>query len=182
MSNVLIGIIGVILFIGLALAGALFLGPRFQEATNNAKASAAVQAVSQVAHAANLYETTNGQFLTNALDNASTLRDGGFLKALPVNPIVAANTPFTIASTGGLSATRPSFVLMYLGQDTTARDVCIAVERQMGKTDRLDPALMEQITDFFQRAGPGKSGCHRNRGSFGGNGGQTGDYLIYYSI
>ena len=42
MSNVLIGIIGVILFIGLALAGALFLGPRFQAATISSKASATV--------------------------------------------------------------------------------------------------------------------------------------------
>ena len=54
MSNVLIGIIGVILFIGLALAGALFLGPRFQQSTNNSKASASVQAVSQVGNAANM--------------------------------------------------------------------------------------------------------------------------------
>jgi len=42
MSNVLIGIIGVILFIGLALAGALFLGPRFQESTNNSRGSAVI--------------------------------------------------------------------------------------------------------------------------------------------
>jgi type II secretory pathway pseudopilin PulG len=182
MSNVLIGIIGVILFIGLALAGALFLGPRFQESTNNSKASAAVQAVAQVAHAANMYEVNNGKFIVNSLTDVDDLKADGFLKATPVNPVVASNTPFTIASTGGLSPTRPSFVLMYLGQTTVARDVCIAVEKQMGKTDRLDPALMEEVTDFFQRAGPGKSGCHRNRGSFGSNGGQAGDYLIYYSI
>ena len=60
MSNVLIGIIGVILFIGLALAGALFLGPRFQESTNNSRASAAVQAVAQVASAANMYRVQEG--------------------------------------------------------------------------------------------------------------------------
>ncbi len=182
MSNVLIGIIGVILFIGLALAGALFLGPRFQESTNNSKAAAAVQAATQVAQAANMYEVTKGAFIPNALNGADVLKNEGYLKSVPVNPLVATNTPFTIASTGGLTATRPSFVLMYLGQGSVARDVCIAIERQMGKTDRLDPALMEEVTDFFQRAGPGKSGCHRNRGSFGGNGGQTGDYLLYYSI
>lgn len=106
----------------------------------------------------------------------------GFLKSTPVNPLVASNTPFTIASTGGTGPGRPSYVLMYLGQGSVARDVCIAIERQMGKTDHLEPAVMEEVTDFFQRAAPGKSGCHRNRGAFGGNGGQTGDYLVYYSI
>ena len=45
MSNVLIGIIGVILLIGLVLAGALFLGARFQAAADNSRASASVQAV-----------------------------------------------------------------------------------------------------------------------------------------
>src|SRR3546814_19495658 len=61
MSNVLIGIIGVILFIGLALAGALFLGPRFQESTNNSRASASVQAVSQIASAATMFEVQEGR-------------------------------------------------------------------------------------------------------------------------
>ncbi len=60
MSNVLIGIIGVILFIGLALAGALFLGPRFQEATTNSKAAASVQIMKQIADAANLYTVQEG--------------------------------------------------------------------------------------------------------------------------
>lgn len=55
MSNVLIGIIGVILFIGLALAGALFLGPRFQDSTNNSKAAAVVQTMTQLANASNMY-------------------------------------------------------------------------------------------------------------------------------
>src|SRR3546814_18801710 len=61
MSNVLIGIIGVILFIGLALAGALFLGPRFQESTNNSRPSASVQAVSQIASAANMFAVQEGR-------------------------------------------------------------------------------------------------------------------------
>src|SRR3546814_17765989 len=60
MSNVLIGIIGVILFIGLALAGALFLGPRFQESPHNSRASSSVQEVSQIASAANIFEGHEG--------------------------------------------------------------------------------------------------------------------------
>jgi len=182
MSNVLIGIIGVILFIGLALAGALFLGPRFQESTNNSKASAAVQSAAQLVHATNLYETTNGVYVTNALDIATVLKNAGFLKSEPVNPVLPANTPFTIGQGAGLDPTRPSFVLMYLGQTTAARDVCIAIERQMGHTDRLDIATMEETIGFWDHAVRGKSGCHRNLGSFGGNGGQNGDYLLFMAV
>jgi type II secretory pathway pseudopilin PulG len=182
MSNVLIGIIGVILFIGLALAGALFLGPRFQEATLNSRASAAVQAASQLAHATNLYETTNGAYVNNTLDVATTLKTAGFLKSEPGNPVVATNTPFTIGENAGLESNRPTFVLMYLGQSTTARDTCIAIEKQMGHTDRLDIATMERTIVFWEHAAKGKSGCHRNLGSFGGNGGQTGDYLLFMAI
>ena len=61
MSSVLIGIIGVILFIGLALAGALFLGPRFQESSNTSKAAAATQAVQLVANAISLRNADSGQ-------------------------------------------------------------------------------------------------------------------------
>jgi len=186
MSNVLIGIIGVILFIGLALAGALFLGPRFQESTINSKAAASVQAVSQTAHAATLYQTTSGASLANALDSATTLRDAGYLKSIPGNPVIAANVPFSIGTLGGIArdgdSTRASYVLMYLGQSSTARDICIAIERQLGHVERLDKTTMETTVDFFTHAGEGKAGCHRNSGSFGDNGGTVGDYLVFYSI
>src|SRR3546814_10920461 len=74
MSNVLIGIIGVILFIGLALAGALFLGPRFQESTNNSRASASVQAVSQIASAANMFEVQEGRIAAVTSDAVVDLK------------------------------------------------------------------------------------------------------------
>ena len=61
MSNVLIGIIGVILFIGLALAGALFLGPRFQDSKISSSAAASVQALSQAANAVELYNLNEGR-------------------------------------------------------------------------------------------------------------------------
>jgi hypothetical protein len=47
-SNVLIGIIGVILFIALAMAGAMFLGPQFQRAFVNSKAMTLSQMASQI--------------------------------------------------------------------------------------------------------------------------------------
>src|SRR3546814_10975839 len=89
MSNVLIGIIGVILFIGLALAGALFLGPRFQESTNNSRASASVQAVSQIASAANMFEVQEGRIaavIPDAVVDNDDLAERGYLTSVPQNP------------------------------------------------------------------------------------------------
>ncbi len=60
MSNVLIGIIGVILFIGLALAGALILGDDFKSANSEAKAAAAMSILQQTSHAANMYKLKTG--------------------------------------------------------------------------------------------------------------------------
>jgi type II secretory pathway pseudopilin PulG len=84
MSNVLIGIIGVILFIGLALAGALFLGPRFQESTNNSKASAAIQAVAQIQQAAEMFRVDQGASDLEVWSLGVTgLQTRGFLKSVP---------------------------------------------------------------------------------------------------
>ena len=114
MSNVLIGIIGVILFIGLALAGALFLSPRFQESTNNSTASASVQAVSQVAHAANMYSVQEGRAATDV----DALTTGRYLKSLPGNPTSSTNAPYL----------NSGYVIMPL--ETGAEAVCSAIVRQ----------------------------------------------------
>jgi hypothetical protein len=84
-SNVLIGIIGVILFIGLALAGALFLGPRFQEASINSDAAIAMQGLQQLADAASLYESSTGLKLRDG--DQDILLSEGYLKGLPRNPV-----------------------------------------------------------------------------------------------
>jgi hypothetical protein len=89
MSNVLIGIIGVILFIGLALAGALFLGPRFQEATLNSKASSVMSGVKQVADAVELMKVNTGAPYVKS-GQSTFLVSGGYLKASPVNVSPAA--------------------------------------------------------------------------------------------
>jgi hypothetical protein len=136
LSNVLIGIIGVILFIGLALAGALFLGPRFQEATVNSKASAAVQAISQVSSAVRLYETQSGAVVTPATAGTTLstttensyreLVAGGYLKTVPANP----------TNSGGVYVSRESgvnYVVMGVGVDNDA--VCRQINKQAGAGD-----------------------------------------------
>ena len=132
MSNVLIGIIGVILFIGLALAGALFLGPRFQESTNNSRASAAVQAVSQVSSAANMYNVQEGQtVIDGAVAEDSAIRTGGYLKSVPANPTGGPGVPTVETITTGTAPNTVTtrFVRMTLG-GTNAESICKAINKQ----------------------------------------------------
>lgn len=131
MSNVLIGIIGVILFIGLALAGALFLGPRFQESTNNSRASAAVQAVAQVSSAANMFRVQEGR---GAAD-ADALVTADYLKSLPSNP-TSGNGAGLPALTGDANTTVGRRVEMTLGDNGGA--VCEAINKQSGQADVID--------------------------------------------
>jgi type II secretory pathway pseudopilin PulG len=145
MSNVLIGIIGVILFIGLALAGALFLGPRFQESTNNSKASAAVQAVSQVASAANMYRVQEGKSdftLSSTPVTATDLVSNNYLKSIPSNP---AGTAIPSLGTAG-------FVTMDLA--TNAKSICDAINKQTGASATLT-------------APTGTTGCAKTTGVWG---------------
>ena len=131
MSNVLIGIIGVILFIGLALAGALFLGPRFQESTNNSKASAIIQRIAQTASAANMYEVQEGSRIAPDTAGVTTLVSRGYMKSAPptdetVNRIIPIN------ASGGVTGD-PAFIIADL-IGSNARGVCEAIERQSGGT------------------------------------------------
>lgn len=163
MSNVLIGIIGVILFIGLALAGALFLGPRFQEATINSKTAAVEQSLSQVTHAANLYRVQEGTDLlaSNYSSNVQTLKDAGYLKTVVGSPL-NGSAIFTVDASGGGAAVPINHAYLALGPstDTVARAICIQIERQAGSPDPV--AAMEPVTTYAgwgariaARKGPG---------------------------
>ena len=88
MSNVLIGIIGVILFIGLALAGALFLGQRFQETRSNSVAAAQAQVAQQISHSVTLYAVNENGTVADGTDITSSndLVTKGYLKSPPRDP------------------------------------------------------------------------------------------------
>jgi hypothetical protein len=129
-SNVLIGIIGVILFIGLALAGALFLGPRFQESTNNSKASAAVQVVSQISHAANMSALQEGRSLSANETIATNLVDKSYLKSMPANP-TGDISPFFVDVAGiGNGTGKVGAVIMRLADSGNPKPICEAIRRQ----------------------------------------------------
>ena len=174
MSNVLIGIIGVILFIGLALAGALFLGPRFQQSTANAKASAIVQSLQQIQSAENLYRLNEGKSIPSGGSGEAllaTLRGDGYLKARPVNPFATDATPSDIVYHGGdtsASQTGAPMVMAFtfLPTGTTARDACYAIEKQMGNP--TPEAQVDNVgTSFTERyQNARRPGCIKYSGGY----------------
>jgi hypothetical protein len=144
MSNVLIGIIGVILFIGLALAGALFLGPRFQESTSNSDAAAVMSSLKQAADAAEMWRVQEGKQYVPATD--TSFLAPGYLKRRLANPAPAAKTEatdyfFTLKFDNNMhqyDGPEPMYAAKYvtavLGaeSDTRARAACQAISRTYG--------------------------------------------------
>lgn len=164
MSNVLIGIIGVILFIGLALAGALFLGPRFQEATTNSTASAAIQATAQIAAAANLHYALEGYQAGERNEGLSGLLDKGYLKSMPVVPNVLGMTANShVAPFQDNSVIQPRYAIAAFADDAKGLAVCKAINRQALGSDAVDSATAPT-------APTAASGCLKYDGaSFGGS-------------
>ena len=138
MSNVLIGIIGVILFIGLALAGALILGDDFSSANNQSKAARVVQTLQQVSSAANMYKLKTGRQLYEE-DNA--LLVPRFLKAYPDSPVVGPTTDRRLqvklsnainnngAATAGAEANYVT-VRIYPDAEAANVEICRAIQEQ----------------------------------------------------
>jgi len=128
-SNVLIGIIGVILFIGLALAGALILGDDFRSSSNDTKAAQISQAIHQMASAASMYELKTGRRL---MDGDQGLLIPRFLKSIPANPIYAASSAYPHQymlsyqqdnPSSARSTLKANYVVLFLYSGTPAGDV-----------------------------------------------------------
>jgi hypothetical protein len=144
MSNVLIGIIGVILFIGLALAGALFLGPRFQEATINSKASAEISQVHQYAAAIALFELQEGEkYDTTKLSRLVP----SYMKTLPINTGGTNQAGYYVYGTIPVAFMN----LSYNGKD---KAICEAIQRQLTG----DATVPIQTGTTI----PNKAGCFTN--------------------
>lgn len=142
MSNVLIGIIGVILFIGLALAGALFLGPKFQRTTANSRASAMMSQIKQVSDAMSLHALDTGQ-MPQTCRNLDYLIPG-YLKSVPASPIpgsqgnffysVQMNTDPYAENSSSMSSCvgKPELVISEIGpeNDQPSKDICQIIADQ----------------------------------------------------
>jgi hypothetical protein len=132
-SNVLIGIIGVILFIGLALAGALILGDDFKSSNSSSRAAAISSTMQQAANAAAMYQLKTGQTLTaSSTTNAGTFLVPRFLKTAPINPYTGG--PLQMIDTGGASTSGGQAVMWYsnIGTDDVAKSICRAIEEGAG--------------------------------------------------
>jgi hypothetical protein len=102
LSNVLIGIIGVILFIGLALAGALILGDDFLSASNSSKASTIMAQMKQIVDAAEMRKLKLGISTTPSTDPSFLMPR--FLKVVPTPPTsYASANPTTYLYQYGLN-------------------------------------------------------------------------------
>ena len=146
MSNVLIGIIGVILFIGLALAGALILGDDFKSASNSTQASTLMSRMKQTADAIEMYRLKTGRSQVPVSSVAFLMTR--FLKTMPVNPVPGAtanpNSYFwSIHLDNNLypvqfdePAYAAKFVMATVGpkNDAKARGICEAINESLGLT------------------------------------------------
>lgn len=148
MSNVLIGIIGVILFIGLALAGALILGDDFKSASTSSRAAAVVTQLQQVQSAVEMWRLKTGQRVVVGQTTAFLVPR--FLKTPGMN--VSGFSDPTIPQwnqiwfnndvdpNGYLEPTLAAgWAEMIIGPsyDTKAQAMCQAIEEGQGRTGAL---------------------------------------------
>jgi len=172
MSNVLIGIIGVILFIGLALAGALFLGPRFQESTSTSKTAAISQAMSQMSRGAELYRLNEGTPFPAG--PPTSLVTKGYLKSIPENPLGNWNF-FDFRAADGTYEGNAAYALagMGMGTDPASLSVCRTINRQSGvaMTNDVPPTAPAPI---------GQQGCFFVSNAWGGL--PNGLLVIYHAV
>jgi len=182
MSNVLIGIIGVILFIGLALAGALFLGPRFQEATSNSQAAAMMTQLKQVSDAVDMWKLNTGNGYVPV--TGTTFLQPGYLKTTPRNPVSGSgdgyfwsprfdNNIYPVYSDEPIYAGKWVIAPIGRGVNTQASRICDSINRTYGQVTTQDD------TGGDPRPA-GMAGCILARGDDGT--GVTDWYVAYQRI
>jgi len=186
LSSVLIGIIGIALFMGIAIGSAVFLGPRFEDAQSQSLGSTSVQAVSNVAAAVSSFRMATGYGYGPGLENTQKLVDGGYLRSVPSNPVATGRDPQIVGSNGlDYSATpaaqqsswSPKFVYMSIGTD---RFVCDQVLRMLGYMSSGDSMNPNTTYD------PSVGGDQRPAGCFRTNAASSqiasGDYVVYARV
>lgn len=138
MSNVLIGIIGVILFIGMAIAGVVYFGASFMGAKTDAEAARFISEGAQIAQAYELFAIQEGRY-PDAQGDAETspsdakieqLVNTGYLKTIPDGGL---RTP-GFDNNWYIDEERGA-ALTFIGDDTSALKVCTAARLRLGFTD-----------------------------------------------
>jgi hypothetical protein len=164
MSNVLVGIIGVILFIGLALAGALLLGNDFMTAsatTQGAVLSSQLQQLSQAYLGMKMRRGITLQADVNG-NLAQTLINNKALAGMPTNPVMTANSYLTADAAGTVGSTNELGVIFTrLGQSAKAKDICYSIEETAGNTNP-SAAVDTNLTFSVRLAQAPRLGCMRS--------------------
>ncbi len=161
LSNVIIGIIGVILFIGLAVAGASILGTDFMTANASSKASIVTSHLQQISQASQGLKARRGATVpSNAASFGNGLVAQNALRSVPVNPMAPGNPYLAANSAFGQSAADASYVYTVIGpvSDSRSRDVCFTIEEAAGNPNA--GAVVDARVDIVARVtGIGRLGC-----------------------
>lgn len=185
MSNVLIGIIGVILFIGLALAGALILGDDFTTTRATTEAATIQQQLSQVGAAYEMYRLKMGSRPVPAsafphLVGRETMvaLTPRFLKTLPPNTDRPNSWWFFVDENGDPNTRDPVYVMFNIARnDRSASKVCDAVAEMAGMADANGRART-----FGKPPADKAQGCYNYEGSWGFAQGLSGNLHFFRRI
>lgn len=169
MSNVLIGIIGVILFIGLALAGALILGDDFRSAGNDSKAAIVQSQLKQVADAAVMARIKTGRPVMAGQVDATSPLIPRFLKTPPTNPVrpVVSGSGYILIGANGNQETsyEAKTAIVYLNSDSVSKAICESIDRISGRTTDAQ-AFDPSTRSFVYNDIVGQTGCMFNGAAF----------------
>lgn len=139
MANVLMGLIGVILFIGLALAGASFLGDQFKTVAGRSNATVIIAQLQQMTQAVEMYRIKTGIQTVNC--QTVDFLVPRFLKVIPVSPTLKAKTTtgsymyrpqinndlITDATPEQAAGIPGTYITTNIGDDRMAKDACQAI-------------------------------------------------------
>jgi hypothetical protein len=184
MTNVLIGIIGVLLFIGLALAGALFLGPRFQQAQRNSKAMTLTQMASQIVVAMEIKRNEDGTPMP-ARQSMRVLSQNSYLKTVPVNPYLGeGGWPFRALYSHDLHSPYyyADVVFLSIGHGEDAPAVCRSINKQGHDGGDEIPTLPLSSGSDIGPAMTKPSGCFRMHDVGVPGEAAPGDFVVYSRI
>jgi hypothetical protein len=165
MSNVLIGIIGVILFIGLALAGAMILGDDFRTASSASRAAALMSQIKQAADASTMYRLKTGRGQVPSIQTDYLVPR--YLNTPATNPVPQTTTApsaywYQILGNNNLyldGYREPTLAAKYMigaigpAGDARARDMCQTIVETYGQTS------IQDFTGIVEPAPVADTGC-----------------------
>ncbi|QAY80144.1 hypothetical protein [Sphingosinicella sp. BN140058] len=180
MSNLVTGFIGANPLIGIAVATFHYAGPDVDEMQNKQRALELRQAATQIVSVASMRQVENGAALVARTPIAS-LRESGYLKAVPVNPFIdRGGYPFQLLFSGDLESTGyyADLVFLSIGRTEEARAVCEAVNFQaQGKpgVDEIPTVFGSDVRPVVVR----ESGCFRMHDVGVSGAAASHDYVVY---